>query len=204
MSNEMVLRLSRAIESKDEITGSHVTRIGMYAKILAEAMGMPSHFCESIQIASAMHDVGKIEIPDNILLKTNVLTSEELKTMESHTTIGAKILTGSSYPLIQMDTTIALYHHEKWDGTGYPKGLKGEKIPIEARIVSLCDHYDALVSKRPYRPPFSHQETVRMISEGVERTGPQYFDPAVLKAFIQAESSFEKVVSSFQLNTYGF
>lgn len=124
--------------------------------------------------------------------------------MESHTTIGAKILTGSSYPLIQMDTTIELYHHEKWDGTGYPKGLKGEKIPIEARIVSLCDHYDALVSKRPYRPPFSHQETVRMISEGVERTGPQYFDPAVLKAFIQAESSFEKVVSSFQLNTYRF
>ena len=196
MSNEMILRLTRAAESKDVDTGEHIARIGFYAKRLSQELGMSEDFIETITFASAMHDIGKIGIPDRILLKAGELTPEESEIMKTHTTIGERILANSEYPKLKMSAVVALNHHERWDGTGYPRGIKGDEIPIEARIVMVCDYYDSMRRKRPYKPPFDHAKTCRIIIEGDDRTKPEYFDPDVLNTFIRISPEFEKIFAA--------
>ncbi|MBJ6724708.1 HD domain-containing phosphohydrolase [Geomesophilobacter sediminis] len=198
MSRETIERLTAAAELRDEDTGKHIMRIGMYAKRISRALNLPEEFVETIGIASAMHDVGKIGTPDSILLKPGPLTREEFEIMKSHTIIGGKILAGSTHEVLQMAASIAVTHHERWDGTGYPAGLKREEVPIEGRIVMLADQYDALRSWRVYKPPFDHQKTMKIILEGDGRTLPEHFDPALLKAFQEVEQDFQDIFASQQ------
>jgi len=176
---EICLRLTSACEYRDEETGSHIRRLGLYAAVLAEELGWTSQAVDEVRIAAPMHDIGKIGISDNILLKTGKLTDEEFETIKRHTEMGAKILTGSNISLLKMAKDIALNHHEKFDGSGYPNGLKGTEIPESARLVSVLDVYDALVHKRIYRTAVPEDEAIEMMSENVGT----HFDPEIYEAF---------------------
>ncbi len=177
---EIIHRLSLAAEFKDEETGDHIERMSRYSAIMAQALGFTEEEVECILYAAPMHDVGKIGIPDRILLKPGALTKEELAEMSKHTTIGAKILENSDAEIIQLAQTIALNHHEKWNGEGYPNGLKGEEIPLVARIVNLADMFDAMTSKRPYKDPYPVDLAVQIITKdrGIS------IDPQVVDAFV--------------------
>ncbi|MDP8943758.1 MAG: CHASE2 domain-containing protein, partial [Actinomycetota bacterium] len=177
---EIVRRLGQAAESRDEETGQHIERISRRCHDVALAVGLDEREAELVGHASAMHDIGKIGIPDRILLKPGRLDPDEWETMKTHARIGASILAGSSSPLLRMAETIALTHHERWDGTGYPEGLCGEEIPLEGRICAVCDVYDALVSDRPYKASWSREEAMAEIA----RQRGRHFDPAIADAFL--------------------
>lgn len=181
-SLETIHRLSRAAEYKDEDTAAHIQRMSHYSVIISKKMGMNSDFVEGIRYAAPMHDAGKIGIPDRILLKAGKLDQKEWEVMKEHAAIGAKILEGSKTKFIQMGEVIALNHHEKWDGNGYPNGLKGQNIPLAGRITAVADVFDALLSKRPYKESFPLEKSMEIIEEGKGN----HFDPEVVDAFFAA------------------
>jgi putative two-component system response regulator len=185
---DLVQRLGRAAEYKDTDTGEHIIRMSQYSKVLALAYGMSDYEAELIKQAAPMHDVGKIGIPDAILLKPGRLTSDEFEHMKQHAVIGAKILANSPSPLLQLAYILAIEHHEKWDGSGYPNGLKGEGISIEGRIVAVADVFDALTSKRPYKDAWSIDKTVNYLKE----QAGQHFDPKLVDLFID---NLDKIIA---------
>lgn len=176
---EIVQRLARATELRDNETGFHVVRMSRCAARIAEHLGWSRDEVELVLHASPMHDIGKLGIPDSILLKPGPLTPDELAIMRTHTTIGAQLLEGASSDLVHMAREIALTHHEKWDGTGYPHGWSGERIPAVGRIVAIADVFDALTSTRPYKRPWSLDETL----EHLRAQRGKHFDPDVVDAF---------------------
>ncbi len=190
---ETIVTMTRAAEYKDEETGLHIQRISYYCSDLARELGMDSEFIDRIFHASPMHDIGKIAIPDNVLLKPGPLSPAEWTVMRTHASIGAAILSGAHSPYLRMGSEIALHHHERWDGGGYPEGMHGEAIPLAARIMNICDVYDALRSRRPYKEPFSHSTTLEIIAHGDNRTKPEQFDPAVLDAFTRRHDAFREI-----------
>ena len=191
---ETIFRLSLAAEFKDEATAAHLNRMSNYSHAIATAMGMKESYCTLIRLAAPMHDVGKIGIPDSLLLKPGKLTAEEYDEMKKHTIIGGRILSGSSSRLLQMSERIALSHHEKYGGGGYPYGLVSEDIHLEGRIVALADVFDALITRRPYKDPMPMEKALSIIKED---TGP-HFDPRVSSAFFQALEEILKVKERFQ------
>lgn len=176
---EIIRRLGHAAEYRDNETGMHVIRMSHYSAIIARAAGLDKEECESILNASPMHDLGKIGIPDNILLKPGKLDEQEWKMMKAHPGIGAKILSGSQSDLLKIAETIALVHQEKWDGSGYPKGLKGEEIPLVGRIVTIADVFDALTTERPYKKAWPVEKAVALI----EKESGKHFDPQLVPIF---------------------
>jgi len=178
---ETVRRLSMAVEFRDEDTGAHIERIGRFSTLLAEQVGMEPDFCATLSHAAPLHDVGKVAIPDAILLKPGKLTAQERAIVETHAEEGHRLLRGSSSSILDLAATIALSHHEKWNGSGYPRGVVGEAIPIEGRIVAVADVFDALTSDRVYRKAFTVEEAVDIM---LEQRG-RHFDPVLLDAFME-------------------
>ncbi len=176
---EIALRLVSAAESRDKATGDHIRRIGLYSASLAKALGWKQQRVDDIRVAATMHDIGKIGISDGLMLKPDKYTAEEFEVVKKHTEIGAAILGGSDIPLLQMAEEIALYHHEKWNGSGYPRGLAGEEIPESARLVAIVDAYDAIKEPRIYDPARSEEEALAMM---IEERGT-HFDPRILDCF---------------------
>jgi CHASE2 domain-containing sensor protein len=177
---EMIQRLGHAVESRDEETGDHIGRIGALSYQLGLAAGMRQDEAELLQRASAMHDLGKIAIPDEILRKPGPLDPQEREVIEQHTLIGAELLAGSRSPLVQLAEVIARTHHERWDGTGYPLGLEGEAIPLAGRITAVCDVYDALISDRPYKRAWTEAEA----REELRAQSGRHFDPRLVELFL--------------------
>lgn len=178
---ELIQRLAQAVESRDTETGEHIHRIGVLCERLALRVGWTAAEAETLRHASVMHDIGKIGISDRVLLKPGALDAEEWEAIKAHTTIGAQILAGSANPLVRMAETVARCHHERWDGSGYPAGLKGEEIPLAGRICAVVDVYDALLSKRAYKDAWRMQDVLAEIERG---SGSQ-FDPELVAAFLE-------------------
>ena len=178
---QIIQRLGRAAEYKDNETGLHVMRMSHYSRVLALAWGFSADMAEDLLNAAPMHDIGKIDIPDSIMLKPGKLTDEEFTIMKRHPLIGAEILGQCDSQLLELARSVALYHHEKWDGTGYPHGLKGEDIPVEARIVALADVFDALTSKRPYKDAWPVAEAL----DHIRLQSGKHFDPQLVELLQQ-------------------
>lgn len=186
---DTINRLVAATEYKDEETGDHIVRISRYCTLIAEKLGLPHETVELIQFASPMHDIGKIGIPDHILLKPDRLTKEEFDIVKTHTTIGASILENAKADVLKLSHEIALNHHEKYNGNGYPGGLSGEDIPISARIVAIADTFDALTSTRPYKDPYPFDVAVDII---LSEKG-QHFDPDIVDVFIGSIEEIRRI-----------
>jgi len=193
-SLETIHRLSRAAEYRDEDTGAHIQRVSHYAAAIARQMGLDDESVKSILYAAPMHDVGKIGIPDRILRKPEKLDPDEWETIKKHTIIGAEILSGSDADSIELARVIALTHHEKWDGSGYPDGLKGTDIPLAGRITAIADVFDALTSKRPYKDPFSVEEALGIIWAG----RGSHFDPKVVDAFFTIKDEILSIKEKYK------
>lgn len=194
---ETIFTMTRAAEHKDEDTGAHVQRIAYYSRDFAKMLGQDDVFVEQIFFASPMHDIGKIGIPDHILLKPGSFNPDEWEVMRQHAMMGANILGNSESPYLKMAAEIALNHHERWDGSGYPNGKHGEDIPLSARIMNICDIYDALRSERPYKPAYDHTRAVHIITCGDGRVQPQHFDPDILAAFQQHHQIFSNIFDKY-------
>jgi putative two-component system response regulator len=177
---EVVNRLMRAAEFRDNETAQHIRRMSYYCELLARLSGGDSAWCDQIKLASPMHDIGKIGTPDQILLKPGRLDADEMKIMHDHAEIGYRILSGSGTPILDLGASIAYTHHEKYDGTGYPRGLSGEAIPIEGRITAIADVFDALLSRRVYKAPYALEEVLALMREQEGR----HFDSLLLKLFL--------------------
>ena len=212
---EILWRLAKACEYRDDQTGHHVVRVALYSRAIAIGLGMPPHFVEDIFLTSPLHDIGKIAIPDRVFLKPGSLTLDEVKVMQSHCEIGSRLLLeqpkalealhwteevqhpkrdlADENPFIRMASRIALSHHEKWDGTGYPNGLVGEDIPVESRIVALADVFDALVSERAYKPAFPVERSRQIIAE----EAGSHFDPAMCRIFEEQIAEIERIRVQF-------
>jgi putative two-component system response regulator len=186
---EIIRRLGRAGEYRDNETGMHVMRMSQYCYRLALAARVPAAQAELLLLAAPMHDIGKIGIPDHILLKPGKFTEEEWKVMQRHAEIGAEIIGFHGSALLTMARNVALTHHERWDGTGYPNGLSGEAIPFEGRIAAICDVYDALTSARPYKKAWSVEDAVSYI---VGESG-MAFDPALIALFVDLIPEFSEI-----------
>ncbi len=193
---EALYMLMRAAEYRDDETGGHIRRISYYTRLLAGELGMDEEYCDTIFLASPMHDIGKIGIPDHILLKPGPFEPHEWEEMKRHTIIGEEILADGNSPFVRMGQEIARSHHEHWDGSGYPYGLSGEEIPLSARIMSICDVYDALRSERPYKPAYDHDRAVEIIKDGDGRIMPSHFDPKVLEGFLARQADFANIFDS--------
>ncbi|MCK5387127.1 MAG: two-component system response regulator [Gammaproteobacteria bacterium] len=178
---EVIRRLGRAAEYRDDMTGYHIIRMSRYSQLLALAAGMSEAEAETLLNASPMHDIGKIGIPDNVLLKPGKLDSEEWAIMQTHVDIGVEILSGSSSALMDMAAEIAQNHHEKWDGSGYPRALVGEDIPLTGRIVAIADVFDALTTERPYKKAWPIEETV----EFFKNQSGKHFEPRLVELFLE-------------------
>ncbi len=212
---DFIWRLGNLAEFCDKNTGNHILRVGLYCKTIAEQLGMGQDFVERLFVTSPLHDIGKVAIPDDILLKPGKLSPEQWEIMKKHCVIGAEIFNQDSRimrlfftwqenhtqmvnkngenPLHKMATTIALTHHERWDGTGYPKGLSGNDIPLESRIVAISDVYDALSSVRPYKPAFPESKVMSIIKEEAGR----HFDPEIYDAFEKSAEEFRNIKAQF-------
>lgn len=188
-SLDTIVRLSRAGEYKDQDTGAHILRMSHYASALAGRIGLGERTAQLILYASPMHDIGKIGIPDHILLKPGALDPVEWEIMKTHTEIGANILNGAKTGFLRLAETIAATHHEKWDGSGYPRGLKGKAIPLAGQIVAVADVFDALCSERPYKPAFPLEKTYRIIEEG----RGVHFRPDLVDAFMDVREEIEEL-----------
>ncbi len=181
-SEETIMRLAKAAEFRDDETAQHTVRMSHYCGQIAEKTGFSAEQCDLIRMASALHDVGKIGTPDNILLKPGALTSEEFDIIKQHTDIGYRILSSSDSELLDMAATIAWTHHEKYDGSGYPRGLVGDAIPVEGRIAAVCDVFDALTTNRVYKKAFSVEKAVDILEESKGK----HFDPHILDLFLDS------------------
>lgn len=192
---EISLRLGKASEFRDVETGMHIVRMSQISRVLAELAGLPAVECDLVRYAAPLHDVGKIGIPDRILLKPGKLTPEEFDIMKMHSTIGAKMLDGAErYPVIAAGRVIALEHHERWGGGGYPQGLRGEEIHIHGRIVAIADNFDALMSSRPYKAAFPLEKTLAIMDEGEG----SFFDPTLYRLFRDNLDHFVRIREQFQ------
>jgi putative two-component system response regulator len=193
---DTIRRLTLAAEYKDHDTAGHIARIGRYAEVVGMAYHLRAGVVDLLRSAAPMHDVGKLGIPNHILLKPGPLDDKERAIINTHTTIGAKILSGSSSPVIQMGERVALTHHERWDGLGYPNGLYQDNIPVESRICSVVDFFDALTMDRPYRGAVPNDEVIGMILE--ERGAA--FDPRVVDVFLEVRGDIEEIQSEYKGN----
>jgi len=188
---DIVMRLAKAAETRDNETGMHIIRLSKLCEMLARASGMKRTLAHTLATASLLHDVGKIGIPDNILLKPGKHTDEERAIMKTHTTLGGEILAGGDNDLLIMARRIALTHHERWDGTGYPNGLKGDEIPCEGRITSVCDVFDALTSERPYKRAWSMEEAAAFLREN----SGSMFEPQLVDLFLENVDQVQTIIS---------
>jgi putative two-component system response regulator len=195
---DTILRLTTVAEYKDGQTAEHIKRIGYYCRHLARQLGWDAADQEAIFYASPMHDIGKVVIPTEILQKPGPLTAEEYAIAQGHTTAGARILQGSTSSLLQLAELIALTHHERYDGGGYPRRLKGDDVPVAGMITNLSDQYEALRSERPYKPRLSHERVVDIILKGDGRTEPTHFAPLVLEAFGDTKAHFAEIFDQFE------
>lgn len=188
-AQDLIMRLSHMAESRDPETGRHIERMAQYSYIIAGQMGLDEHVQQLLLLAAPMHDIGKVAIPDHILLKPGRLTPDEFTIMQTHSTRGAEFLRGSSSPLLEMAYHIAMTHHEKFDGSGYPNGLSGEEIPLVGRIVAVADVFDALTSARPYKPAWPLDKALALLQE--QRS--KHFDPQVVDAFFAVQPQIMQV-----------
>lgn len=189
---DMLIRIAITAEYKDPGAGGHISRVSDYSTAIARELGMPEEEVEVLRYASMMHDIGKIGIPDVILEKSTALTFEERKKMEEHTIIGGRIFGGSASPIVMASAQIALTHHEKYDGTGYPKGLKGEEIPLYGRVVSVADYFDAFVSERRYKKAWSFEDALLDIGK---KSGSS-FDPSIVTAFMNIKKILKGILEA--------
>ncbi len=190
---EILQRLGRAAEYRDNETGRHVIRISHYCHLLAIACGLPEEEAELLRTVSPMHDIGKIGTPDHVLLKQGRLDDEERRIIQQHCVIGHEIIGNHHSQLLRSAALVALTHHERWDGNGYPKGLKGAEIPLFSRILALADVFDALTSKRPYKEPWTEEEAIAEI----EACSGAHFDPAVVRAFSNCHAAFSEILKRY-------